>query len=387
MPEGLILAVAGTVGILIVVCFYPLALLLRPGCPPLFCAPDDDEGFPSVTMITAARNAGALLRDKIENFKSLDYPPDRLILLVASDASTDSTRQIVQDAADPRVRLVEQGERLGKAAAMNLAVRQAESDLLLFSDADALLASGSVRVAVGYFSDSQIGGVCGMRAAVRNTTGLRDAQQTYIRFDSRLRLVESARGSITSNDGKFHMIRRSAYQPIPRGVSDDLFTLLSVVLQGYRFVFEPDAVAEVMVPSRDARHEVSRRRRIVILSLTALLRVKPVLNPFRFGWFSVGLWMNKVGRRFLPFFFLTVLLGLLWIMTGGCTGIVAVALTALLLVPVAAVLISPLRQRKTIRLIFYVLAGLFGTAWGTIEFVAGRRIISWEPRKTCGDML
>lgn len=388
MPAGSLLVAVGAGGIFTVVVFYPLCVLLssrrhRTVSPP---AP---TVLPSVTVVTAARNAAALLDEKIKNFCSLDYPPDRLSLLIASDASTDSTRQIVESARDPRILLVEQEERRGKAAAMNRAVQQADSDLLLFSDADAHLAPDAVRKLVRHFSDPQVGGVCGLRVSARSAAHLRDAQQTYIHLDSALKKAESAQGHISSNDGKIHMIRRSLFAPIPPDVTDDLYTALSVISQGYRFLFEPEAVAEVTVPSRDARHEIQRRRRIVTRSLTGIFRMRSLLNPSRFGWFSIGLLINKVGRRFLPFFLLLLLAGLLRVTLASTVAIPLLYGAALFLLGLAACALgaSLLKSKpplKPINLVLYVLAGLTGTAWGAIDFLCGRRVSVWEPKKTDG---
>lgn len=388
MPDGLLLSGVGALGIISVVFGYPLFMLgfVRRKTDG---TPSDPVDWPSVTIITAARNAAGLLPAKLENFRTLDYPADKLMLLIASDASTDTTRGIVERTDDPRIRLVEQTERRGKAAAMNLAAEHADSDLLLFSDADALLSAGAVRTLARHFEDPEVGGVCGLRVAAGSGAGLRDAQQTYIDLDSRLRRIESAHGRITSNDGKIHMIRRELYAPIPRDVSDDLYTLLHVVSQGFRYLFDPAATAEVAVPARDARHEIERRHRIVILSLTAVFRRRELLNPLRFGWFAAGLWVNKIGRRLLPFFCLLLAAGLLrlllvrfgaeWVLRG-----IAGVLMLFLIGCLAAGFTSSAGLKKPLQLLLYVMAGFVGTAWAVIGFLCGQRMNSWEPKKAGG---
>ena len=361
----------GVFGILTVTVVYPLSLWFRAGGLPVASLSDPRE-WPSVIIITAARNAAALLPAKLDNFRVLNYPPERLTLLIASDASTDATREIVESAADPRIRLVEQKEWQGKAAVLNLAVEQADADLLLFSDADALLTPDVVCKLARHFTNPKVGGVCGQRLAARSGATLRAAQQTYIDLDSRLRQMETSHGRISSNDGKIHMIRRSLFAPIPQDVSDDLYTGLSVVAQGFKFLFEPDAVAEVNVPSRDARHEIQRRRRIVLLSLTGIFRMRCLLNPLRFGWFAMGLWINKIGRRLLPFFLLILAVGIFQ-MLASMPGVLA----TLLILGVGGLVVSRHAQ--------YALAGFFGMAWGVIDFLIGRRMNSWEPEKTIGD--
>ncbi len=356
------LVATGLFGVFIVTVVYPLSLLLRARESGVALPPDPIE-WPTVTIITAARNAAALLPTKLDNFCAFNYPPERLTLLIASDASTDATREIVESADNSRIHLVEQQDRRGKAAALNLAVEQTDSKLLLFSDADALLTPDAVRKLARHFSDPKVGGVCGQRLAAHSGAPLRAAQQTYINLDSRLRRLESSHGRISSNDGKIHMIRRSLFEPIPRDVSDDLYTGLSVVAQGFQFLFEPDAVAEVNVPSRDTPHEIQRRRRIVLLSLTGIFRKRCLLNPLRFGWFAVGLLVNKMGRRLLPFFLLLLAAGLFCMLVAQ-----PVLLALLFVLGVGGLLISRHAQ--------YMLAGFIGTAWGVMDFSLGRRINS-----------
>jgi len=367
MHADSILILLGALGILSVVLLYPLALLLLPRrrTPAL---PSEPESWPAVTMITAARNAAALLPSKRENFLALDYPPERLHWLVVSDGSTDRTRQIIEDDPDPRIRLLELSERRGKAAALNLAVEQAETGLLLFSDADAILEPGAVRKLARHFSDPAVGGVCGQRRTSRGGARLRDAQQSYINLDSRLRMLESAHGRISSNDGKIHMIRRTLFETIPQGVSDDFYTLLAVTARNACFLFEPSAVACINLPARDARHEIRRRRRVVLISWVGLFQQPFLLYPRRFGGFAFGLWINKIGRRLLPFFLLMLAAGSVWALCA-----VPLVLAALFAAGIAGLLVSRHAQ--------YILAGLLGTAWGVVDFVIGRRIVRWEPEK------
>jgi len=386
MPSGSFSALIGGLGIFVVVVGYPFALLIlrrKKSDEPL----PELSAYPSVTIITAARNAEALIRPKIENFHQLDYPSERLNLMIAADAPTDKTCSLVRAAADTRIQLVEQKEHLGKAAAMNRAVEQADSDLLLFSDADAQLVSNAVQKLVRHFVDPKVGGVCGQRRTLRSELRLRDAQQTYINFDSALKKNESSHGYISANDGKIHMIRRERFTPIPSDCGDDIYTLLAVLDQGCQFLFEPEAVAEVRVPSRDAWHEIQRRRRIVTRSMTSTLRMHRLLNPFRYGWISAGLLINKIGRRLMPFFLLLLLFGLFRMVLASAMVetlpiIILGGLFAATIYGLVARLTGSALLIKPLRLAFYVLVGFVGMALGMIDFLSGRRVSVWEPRKT-----
>ena len=386
MPPGSLWLLVGILGIFSVIILYPMLLLLCPrklAPPPAMPAGE----WPTVAVITAARNAAPCIEKKLQNLVALDYPKDRLSFVVASDGSRDDTCDHVRRASVPGLQLVEQLTHAGKAAALNQAVARCEADLLLFSDVDALLSPDAVQQLVRHFADPDIGGVCGQRVIVTDWDRSYNAQQRYITIDSLLKQVESAHGRITSNDGKIHMIRRALFRPIPADVTDDLYTALSIIAQGFRFVFEPAAIAMIGLPSRNLRHEIHRRRRIVTRSLTGIFRMRRLLNPFGFGLFAIGLLCNKVGRRLLPFFLLATIAG------GLQMGIallplplVAVFLMLLALgvfvLSVGPCLALPSRILTILLTVRFALVGFVGTAWGVLDFLIGRRVSVWEPQKT-----
>ncbi len=382
MPSSLWFILVGACGILCVTCLYPLFLLLRTiGHTRTHGA--DPVHWPSVTVITAIHNGGDRLAAKIANFRELDYPADLLSLIVASDASTDRSYEQVLAANDTRIGWVEQSERKGKAAALNLAASKASADLLLFSDVDAILTPSAVKLLARHFYDPRVGGVCGQRVPESSHTSLQDAQKTYIELDSRIKRAESVLGRLTSNDGKIHMIRADLFSPIPSDVTDDLYTALSLIARGFDVLFEPQAIATVRIPSRDATQEVQRRRRIVTRSLTGISRKRCLLNPFRFGWFAVGLLINKVGRRLLPFFLVSLIAGI-YLLAASYMSHTRLAVTLISLVAAAILLygvaarnqISPLL--KLYGMAHYAGAGFIGSAWGVIDFLVGRRVHTWE---------
>lgn len=381
MPPGSFWILFGGCGVLAVVALYPLFLWLSSSRQPAR-VPSSPICRPAVTIIAAARNAAPLVANKIDNFLQLDYPADQLRLIIASDASTDQTRALVEQQNSSRIRLVESTERRGKAFVLNQAVEQVQDELLLFSDVDAMLEPDAVQKLVRHFSDEQLGGVCGLRATGRRQSGLQAAQQSYIDLDSALKKLESARGQITSNDGKIHMIRRSLFRPIPPDVTDDLYTALSVISQGFRFVFDSEAMAQICTPSRNAKHELCRRRRIVIRSLTGIWQMRSLLNPLRHGAFAVGILLNKVGRRLLPFFLFSIVIGLSLLV--GQLFVVTVLFAAVFLIGLYGLgtrYSGVSRWSYPVHLVGYLSAGLIGSAWGVVAFLIGQRVCLWEPQK------
>jgi cellulose synthase/poly-beta-1,6-N-acetylglucosamine synthase-like glycosyltransferase len=218
----------------------------------------DDE--PTVTLIVAAHDEESVIERRIENLLALDYPPDRLTVVVASDASSDRTDELVEAAAarDGRVRLL-RCPRGGKVAAQNRAVAASDSEILAFTDANAQWRPDALRLLVRSFADPDVGYVCGghFYEAADGT----NREGTYWRFESWLRRNESALGSITGGIGPIYAVRRSDYVEVDPRFGHDLALPYVMVQRGRRAVFEPDAVAWEK-PSRNLGDEYRRKVRM-----------------------------------------------------------------------------------------------------------------------------
>ena len=215
-----------------------------------------DDVTPSVTLIVPAHDEEDVIGTRVENLLELDYPDDKLELVVASDGSTDRTHEIVQR-YDGRVRLLE-CERAGKLPTMNKAVRETESEILAFGDANATWAPDALRKLVRSFADPDVAYVCGQvrfqRQDGTNKEGL------YWRYELWLRESESALGSVTGGNGAIYAVRRSDYVEWPFG--HDLGFPALMVQRGRRAVYEPQALA-FEKPSRDIEDEFRRKVRML----------------------------------------------------------------------------------------------------------------------------
>jgi cellulose synthase/poly-beta-1,6-N-acetylglucosamine synthase-like glycosyltransferase len=218
------------------------------------------DGTPVVTLIVAAHNEEDVIERRLQNLLALDYPPERLQIVVASDASTDRTNELVEQVAarEPRVRLL-RCPRGGKVAAQNLAVRETESELLAFSDANAQWQPDALRKLVANFADPDVAYVCGghFYEAANGT----NREGTYWRWEAWLRRNESALGSITGGIGPIYAVRRSDYVDVDPRFGHDLALPYLMVQHGRRAVFEPDAIAWEK-PSRDIEDEYRRKVRM-----------------------------------------------------------------------------------------------------------------------------
>lgn len=370
-----------TAGTLVVFALYPAALYCARGRPP---GPSWPPGWaPGVSVLVAVRNAEELVEAKVRNCLGLSCPGPLEVAFV-SDGSTDRTVERLREVGAGRVRVLVLAEHEGKAAALDEAVAATSGELLVFSDADALLAEDALSHLLRPFADPEVGGVCGQRVILERGGDLTEAQRGYVAADSAIKRGEARLGSVTSNDGKLYAIRRSLYRPIAPGATDDLFTCLSVVEQGRRFVFEPRARAFIRTPSRGTAHELARRRRIVARSLHGIALKRQLLNPLRHGSFAVQLLVNKVLRRMLPLFVAGVALSALLLASGhSWARLVLVAVIAFFTLAAARQRLASFHLLgRASALAHYFCVGNLGTLLGLMDFARGRVAVKWDPVKS-----
>ena len=201
-------------------------------------APRRDEGFtPEVALIIAAHNEEGAIEAQLENVLRLDYPEDRLEVLVALDGSADGTRAAVERVASERVRVLDL-PRAGKVSAQNAGVRSTSAEVLAFSDAHSPWERGSLRQLVRNFADPEVGYVCGKVELDGETD-----EGLYWSFETWLREHESACGSLTAGSGAIYAVRRSAFVELGPEHSHDIALPFRLRRNGFRSVFEPAAVA------------------------------------------------------------------------------------------------------------------------------------------------
>jgi GT2 family glycosyltransferase len=269
---------------------------------PIAAGPD----LPSVTMIVAAHNEAAVIGEKIDNALAVDYPPELLQVVVASDGSDDDTNRIVRARAGGRLRLLEL-PRAGKNATLNAAVALADGDILLFTDADTMLDPGALRRLVRPFCDPEVGGVGGDYRHANAVEGA-DGERAYWDFDRRLRRLQSRSWSMTSAGGGIFAIRRGLFRPIPAGVADDFFTSVQAPAAGLRLVFEAGAVARGPLAASSGA-EFRRKVRVISTGLRGVLAVRHALDPRTHGFFAVQLATHKALRRLMALPLLALHLG------------------------------------------------------------------------------
>jgi cellulose synthase/poly-beta-1,6-N-acetylglucosamine synthase-like glycosyltransferase len=324
---------------------------------------------PRVSLIVSVHNGERLIERKLDNCVALDYPADRLEILVASDGSTDATNALVRRATDPRVRLVAVERHLGKEAAQRAAIAAATGEILVFTDVGVLLAPDALRTLVANFADPTVGCVSGVDRLL-DAAGAAVGEGAFVRYETLLKRLESRVGSIVGNSGWFFALRRPLCDAWPESMASDFTMLLRTVRRGFRGVAEPDAPAYA-VATTSAQREFARKVRTIVRGMIVLAAHRDMLNPWRHGLFAVQLASHKMSRWLLPYLLLAI---------AGSSVALAVdstfyrlALVAQGLFYGAGALVPSARIPR-----FFVGASLAAlVAWW--KFLAGERFVVWEP--------
>jgi cellulose synthase/poly-beta-1,6-N-acetylglucosamine synthase-like glycosyltransferase len=195
----------------------------------------DGDLVPTVVVVVAAHNEESVIQARVANLQALDYPPGKLEIVVTSDASTDRTEELAEEAGAQVIR----NPRGGKVAAQDRAVRETTSDIVAFSDANATWAPDALRKLVRNFGDPEVAYVCG-RANLHTDDG-RTKEGIYWRYELALRADESRLGSITGGNGPIYAVRREDYLEVDSRFGHDLSFPYLMVQRGRRAVYEPEA--------------------------------------------------------------------------------------------------------------------------------------------------
>lgn len=326
---------------------------------------------PFVTLLIPAYNEARVIARKIENSLALDYPANRIEIVIVSDGSSDQTVNIAS--AVGGVDVLALPKNRGKVAALNAAVPRLRGDIIVFSDASAMLAPDSVLRLVENFADPSVGAACGRYQVVKaNEVNIGTSEDFYWKYEAFLKTQESRLASTLGAHGHLHAIRKELYPfPPPETINDDYVIPLSVLGQGFRAVHEPAAV--VFEEAREMTG-FGRRIRIVAGNLQQLRHLGQFLAP----WQPLPLLFflsHKVVRLLVPFAMLTALAANLFLLDWQPYRLL---LGAQILFYALAVLGLTGRLRpRALRLPFYFCmvnsAGFFGLYLGIT-----RRRVAWK---------
>jgi poly-beta-1,6-N-acetyl-D-glucosamine synthase len=240
---------------------------------------------PRVSLLVPAYNERSNIERKIRNSLALDYPSDCLDIVIACDGSRDGTPQLAKavaqsEEAGGRVRVLDFPVNRGKIMTLNSAVAEIDAEIIVFSDASAILNGDALRTLVRNFADPKVGAVSGKYTVIKpHEVNIGASEDFYWKYETFLKTQEAQLSSTLGGHGHLHAIRRELYPfPPPGTINDDYIIHASVIAKGWRAVYEPEAVI------REEAHEMTgfgRRVRIMAGNIQQLREIKPLLKPFR----------------------------------------------------------------------------------------------------------
>lgn len=357
---------------------YPLSLKLLS----MFRSHDvaSAQILPTMTLIITVHNEQKQIQAKLENTLAIDYPRDRLQVLVASDGSTDATNAIVSKYAMHGVELYEASHRGGKENAQKEAVAVARGEIIAFSDVSTSITVDGLKAIAANFADPSVGCVSSVDR-ILGPDGKPCGEGFYVRYEMWLRELESRVNSLVGLSGSFFAARREVCADFSAEMQSDFRTVLSSMKLGFRAVSDPAAIGYYPDIS-DNKKEFDRKARTVLRGLTVFFRNLEFLNVFQYGLFSYQYFCHKLLRWLVPLFLLVAFctnlilgfesLSYAYTLTGHCS-FYALALWGILREnpPVKSVLRIPT---------YFVMANIaIIVAW--LRFFTGHRMFMWAPTK------
>jgi biofilm PGA synthesis N-glycosyltransferase PgaC len=360
------------------VLIYILAKMKARKGPP---EPGDSE-LPMVTMVIAAYNEADYIEQKILNTLSLDYPADKLKLLIATDGSNDGTPDIV--ARHARVNLMHLPERRGKIHAVNRVMKAVDTPIVVFSDANTTLNSAALKNLVRHYEDPAVGGVAGEKRIVAkdadNASG--SGEGLYWKYESFLKQKDSQLYAVMGAAGELFSIRTALFEEPPVNmIIEDFYMSLRIVSKGYRFIYEPDAYA-TETASASVGDEWKRKVRICAGGFQAITRLWPLLNPLKHGVVTFQYVSHRVLRWTLAPLSLALMLITSTLLAFEGSQLYALMLTGQLFFYALALTGYFLRERrigiKGFFVPFYFSVMNLSVFAGFVRFLRGRQSVVWE---------
>lgn len=344
----------------------------------------DPSHEPTMTILVAAYNEERVIGEKLDNLLALDYPRGKIQILVASE-SNDKTDQVVERfvRADPsRVILMSSGIRKGKVANLHRAIPRATGEILVFTDANAMLGRDVLRKIVRHFADPRVGSVSGRLVyEVPENAASAVGESAYWDFEMMVKRASSRLGSLPGANGSLFALRRDLYLPISETRGDDFELPIRVIIAGYYSLLEPEAISREPATGKFL-HEYRRKVRIIHWMLTSALILLAEAIKARRWLVAFQLLSHKINRWAVPFWLLALLpLSLALVRAGPVYSITAAAQVLIYTMALAGLVAdrAALRLPRMLALPLYFVVVNSASLVAILSLVTGREV-EWHKR-------
>ncbi len=335
---------------------------------------------PLVSIVICAHNEEGVIQSKLGNCMRLDYPADRIEVLLGCDGCTDHTAAIAAGAGMPNLKIFEL-PRAGKPATLNRLLPEAGGEIVVFSDANTMFEPDAISVLARRFENPAVGCVCG-ELRLHNTAGSH-TEGLYWRYETLLKFYESRLNILVGANGGLYAIRRELYEPLPPGtITDDFIIAMRIRARGLKVIYDPEAVAREEASA--VRQEFRRRMRIGAGNIHALAHTWRLLSPAA-GLVAFSYWSHKVFRWIAPAAMPVALAAAILLAAELPYGIAAL-LGTLTVVMAGAGYVAEKRRVRTglCGTVYYFYAMNLALLAGAVSYLCGRRFTIWSPTARAG---
>jgi cellulose synthase/poly-beta-1,6-N-acetylglucosamine synthase-like glycosyltransferase len=333
---------------------------------------------PSVTLIIAAHNEESRIRQKLENTIALTYPREKLQIIVASDASSDRTDEIVREYSDRGIELVRAAERRGKENAQKAALEHAVGKIAVFSDTATILDSDAIENIVANFADPSVGCVSS-EDRILSEDGFQSGEGSYVRYEMFLRRLESRVNTVVGLSGSFFAARREICRDWDIDLPSDFNTLINAVRAGYRGISDPESIGYYSNVKSNSM-EFKRKVRTVLRGITAFMSKIGSVNPLTCKLFLVQIVSHKLLRWLVPFLLISALISNSALaLDSAFYGLLLIPHVAFYLAGLTGVCSEYFRRHFWIRMpcFFLTVNASILVAW--VKYFLGMRVLAWKP--------
>jgi len=336
----------------------------------------NESALPSVTLVVSAYNEAGCIEEKIRNSLSIDYPADKLQILIGSDGSTDGTDEVIRRFEGERVRLW-RGERAGKASVLNACIPNASGEIVVLSDANTMIDPQALKSLVRHFQDPDVGVVCG-KLKLYNRASRDYEESLYWKYESWLKLYEGRHGAVMGANGGLYAIRRRLFTALPANtIIDDFVIAIRMMEQGFKVTYDSEAIAYEET-TEDYQKEFKRRVRIAAGNFQSLAMVPEMLLPSA-GFRAFAFWSHKLLRWCAPWLMAAAFVSNLFLLSEPLYRLIFVGQAmfyALAMGGKAKVFRGQLRRIASVA--YYFVTMNFALAVGLWKYVRGQQGAAWE---------
>ncbi|GEM_PF-384538 len=337
---------------------------------------------PTVSIIVAAHNEESCIEAKLRNLLALDYPHGKVEILIGSDGSSDRTEEIVRRYQSEGVGLVSFPQQHGKSPMQNSLVAFSSGAILVFTDADCLLAPSAVTQLLDHFADPRVGLVSAC-PRFRNTaeSAITGNEGVYLRYETWIRERESSLGVLAMASGSLFAIRRSLWQPLAPHFGDDFVLPLRVLRAGFVNRLDTNVIAATDLSQSSPAAMFRMKTRIIAKDFRALLAHRDLLNPLRYGSVSVSLWSHKVLRWLVPYFLLAIFAANTSLLSASPYRLILVLQSGFYLLALSGYFFGNRLTRRSWSIPMSFCLVNFAALIGTLRACAGRPSGAWTPER------